>query len=124
MNLLGTRPLSLLLVVTLLLCHGAFGGLHMVCFLPECVDHGKHAAMHQPATGGLGDAHEHPASHETSTGYFAVLVGLLGLLLKLLLKIAPSRVRVGVLRAAAIPRLTTVFRPPSPKPSNLQVFRL
>ena len=33
MKLLGTRQLSVLLIGTLLLCHGVFGGLHLVCHL-------------------------------------------------------------------------------------------
>jgi hypothetical protein len=37
MKLLGDRQLSLLLVGTLLLCHGVFGALHLVCYPPECV---------------------------------------------------------------------------------------
>jgi hypothetical protein len=90
MKLLGDRQLSLLLVGTLLLCHGAFGALHLVCYPPECVGDMEHAAEHEAAAGGVGEAHEHPAGHETSTGYLAVLVvGLLVLLLGLLLKGMP-----------------------------------
>ena len=82
MKLLGTRQLSVLLIGTLLLCHGASGALHLLCYSPECVGHAEHAAEHQAEAGAVGGAHEHPADHGTSTGYFAVLVvGLLGLLL-------------------------------------------
>jgi hypothetical protein len=120
----GPRHLSLLLVVTLLLCRGAFGGLHMVCHLPECAGHQEHAAGHHAADGGLGDAHEHQAGHETSSEYFAVLVALLALLLRLPPKIAPSRVGLGMPWAAPISLLAAAFRPPPPKPPNSQVFRL
>ena len=57
MKLPGNRQLSLLLIGTLLLCHGIFGTQHLVCYLPQCVDHGEHAAEHQAAAGGRGDAH-------------------------------------------------------------------
>ncbi|HEX2742280.1 MAG TPA: hypothetical protein VHM69_17705 [Rubrobacter sp.] len=124
MELRGTTQLSVLLIVTLLFCHGALGGLHLVCLLPGCADHGHYAAKYQPTTGGLGDAHEHPAGHETSIEYFAVLVGLLGLLLRLLPKLAPSRGGLSTPRAEALRRLPVAFHLPSPKPPNLQVFTL
>src|SRR5918998_2812484 len=122
MKLLGDRQLSLLLVGTLLLCHGVFGALHLVCYPPECVGDVEHAA----AAGGAGDAHEHPAGHETSTGYFAVLVvGLLVLLLGLLLKGTPLVVGLSMPWTAVLRRLPVALRPPlTPTPINLQVFRL
>src|SRR5918997_1468881 len=97
MNLLGTRQLSVLLVGTLLLCHGAFGALHLVCYPPLCAGEAEHpaehTAEHQAAAGAVGDTHEHPVDHGTSTAYFAVLAaGLLGLLLGLLPKGAPLRI--------------------------------
>jgi hypothetical protein len=97
MKLLGDRQLSLLLAGTLLLCHGAFGVLHLVCYPPQCAGEVEHAAEHQAAAGGLGDAHEYPACHGTSTEYFAVLVvGLLGLFIGLLSKRTPLRVRLSM----------------------------
>lgn len=126
MKLLSGKHLSLLLVVTLLLlCHGVFGGLHMVCHLPECDDHGEHAAEHQAAAGEQGDAHGHPADHGTSTAYFAVLVALLGLFLGLLSERGPLRVRLGIPWAKALRRVPYAFHPPpTPTPPRLQVFRL
>ena len=75
----------------LLLCHGAFGALHLACYLPECAGGAKeHAAEHQPAAGAAGNAHEHPAGYATSPEYFAVVAfGLLGLLLRWLPKGTP-----------------------------------
>jgi hypothetical protein len=115
------RPLALLLVGTLLLCHGVFGALHLVCYSPQCAGDAEHHA----AAGAVDDAPEHPADHGTSTGYFAVLVGLLGLLLGLLTKGAPLRIRLDARWPLALRRVPTVFRPPpTPTPLTLQVFRL
>ena len=125
MKLLGDRQLSLLLIGTLLLCHGIFGTLHLVCYLPQCADHGEHTADHQAAAGGLGDAHGHPAGHGSSTAYFAVLVGVLSLFLGLLSKRTPLRVRLGMPWAAALRRaLYASHPPPTSTPPQLQVFRL
>jgi len=116
------KHLSVLLIGTLLLCHGIFGTLHLVCHLPQCADH---AAEHQAAAGGLGDAHGHPAGHGSSTAYFAVLVGLLGLFLGLLPKRTPLRARFGTPWAAAIRRASySLHSPPTSTPPQLQVFRL
>src|SRR3712207_4140201 len=96
MKLIGVRQLSVLLIGTLLLCHGVFGALHLVCYSPECVGDPEHAAQHQAAADAVGEAHEHPADHGTSTAYFAVLVvGILCLLLGLLPKGAPLRITLG-----------------------------
>jgi hypothetical protein len=131
MKLLGTRRLSVLLVGTLLLCHGVFGALHLICYPPQCLGDAGHAAEHQATAGGTADgAHEHPADHETrhgtGDGYYAVVVlGLLGLLLGLLPKRAPSRIRLDVRRPVVLHLVAAVFRPPpTPTPSSLQVFRL
>jgi hypothetical protein len=134
MKLLGTRQLSVLLVGTLLLCHGAFGALHLFCYSPECVGDAEHAAEHQTAAGTVGGAHEHSAGHETShgtshgtsAGYFAVVAfGLLGLLLRLLLKRAPLRISFAARWPAALRPVRAVFHPPpTPTPRVLQVFRL
>jgi hypothetical protein len=130
MKLLGARQLSVLLAGTLLLCHGVFGALHLVCYPPQCAGDAEHAAEHPTAAGAVGDTHEHPAdhgtSHGTSAGYFAVLVfGLLGLLLGLLLKRAPLRIGLYARWAKVLHWVPAVFRPPpTPTPLTLQVFRL
>jgi hypothetical protein len=127
MKLLGVRQLAVLLVGALLLCHGAFGALHLVCYPPQCAGDAEHAAHHQLAAGGVGDSHEHSADHGTSTEYFAVLVvGFLGLLLGLLSKGTPLRISVAARWPAVLRRVPAVlFRPPpTPTPQTLQVFRL
>jgi hypothetical protein len=126
MKLLGVRRLSVLLIGTLLLCHGVFGALHLVCYSPECVGDPEHAAEHQAAADAVGGMHEHPADHGTSTGYFAVLVVvLLGLLLGLLPNGAPLRIALGTHWPVVLRRVPAVFRPPpTPTPLTLQVFRL
>jgi hypothetical protein len=130
MKLLGTRQLSVLLVGTLLLCHGAFGALHLFCYSPECVGDAGHAAEHQTAAGTVGGAHEHSpgygTTHGTSAGYFAVLCfGILGLLLGLLPKRAPWRISLAASWPAALHPVHAVFHPPpTPTPRVLQVFRL
>ena len=121
MKLLGFRQLSLLLIVTLLFCHGVFGSLHLLCYSPQCVG----GAEHQAAAG-AGDANDHPAGHAPSTGYFAVLaVGFLGLLLGLLPKVAPLRLILDARRPATLCQVLAVVRPPpTPALLTLQVFRL
>src|SRR5918998_4090390 len=124
MKLLGLRRLSLLLIGTLLFCHGVFGSLHLLCYPPQCAGDAEHAAEHQ-ATAGASGVHEHPAGHGTSPGYFAVLVGLLGLLLGLLPKGAPLRIRLEARWPVVLRRVPAVLRPPpTPTPLTLQVFRL
>ncbi len=120
----GAKQLSVLLVGTLLLCHGAFGALHLFCYSPECPGHAEHAAEHQ--AGAVGAAHEHPADHGTGAGYFAVLVfGLLGLLLGLLAERAPLRISLAARWPAALRPVPAVSHPlPTPTPLVLQVFRL
>jgi hypothetical protein len=118
MKLLGFRQLSVLLIVTLLFCHGVFGSVHLLCFTPQCAGH--------RAAAGAGNAHEHSAGHATSTGYFAVLaVGFLGLLLGLLPKVAPLRPILDPRRPATLRQVPAEVRPPpTPTALTLQVFRL
>jgi hypothetical protein len=124
MKPLSIKHLSVLLAGALLLCHGFFGTLHLVCHLPQCADHGEHAAEHQAAAGGPGDAHRHPAGSGSSIAYFAVLAGLLGLFLGLLPKRTPLRARLGMPWAAALRRASYAFHPPpTSTPPQLQVFR-
>ena len=122
------RLLPLLLVGALLLCHGVFGSLHLVCYPLQCAGDAEHAAEHPTAAGAVGDAHEYPAdhgtSHGTSTGYFAVLfVGLLGLLFGLLPKGTPLRIRLDARWPVVLRRVPAEYRPPpTPTPLTLQVF--
>jgi hypothetical protein len=126
-KLLGIRHLSVLLIGTVLLCHGVFGALHLVCDpLEWCIGGAQHSAEHQTSTG-AGDAHEHPTGHGVSTAYFAVVaLGLLGLLLRLLLRDAVElRSWLGIRWPAHFRRVPAVLRPPpTPTLPVLQVFRL
>ncbi len=121
----SARLLSVLLAGALLLCHGVFGVVHLICDPPQCVAIG-HAPEHRAAhAAAAADAHEHPAGHETSTEYFAIFAGLLGLLLGLLPKGTASRVGVGARRPPVVRRASDMFRPArGPSPPSLQVFRL
>ena len=120
------RLLALLAIWALLLCHGVFGSLHLICYPPQCAGD----AGHQTVAGAIGDAHKHSAdheiSHEVSTGYFAVLVSsLLGLFLGLLPKGAPLRIGLTAHWPVVLRPVPTVLRPPpTPTPLTLQVFRL
>jgi hypothetical protein len=126
MKLLGTRQLSVLLIGTLLLCHGVFGALHLVCYPPLCASEAEHPGEHQAAVSAVGEAHEHPVDHGTNTGYFAVLaVGLLGLLLGLLPKGEPLRITLDARWPVVLRQVPAVLRPPpAPTLLTLQVFRL
>jgi hypothetical protein len=121
------RHLSALLIGTVLLCHGVFGALHLVCDpLEWCIGGAQHSAEHQTAAG-AGDAHEHPTGHDVSTAYFAVVaLGLLVLILRLLPKCAAGlRIWLGTRWTAVLRRVPAVLRPPpTPTPPVLQVFRL
>ena len=127
MKLLGMRHLSALLIGSLLLCHGVFGALHLVCDpLEWCIGGAQHSAEHQPRSGAV-DAHEHPTGHGGSTAYFAVVaLGLLVLILRLLPKCAAGlRIWLGTRWTAVLRRVPAVLRrPPTPTPPVLQVFRL
>ena len=127
MKLLGTRHLSVLLIGTVLLCHGFFGALRLVCDpLEWCIGGAQHSAEHQTSTGAC-DAHEHPTGHGVSTAYFAVVaLGVLGLLLRLLPKGAAGlRIWLGTRWPAVLRRVPAVLRPPpTPTLPVLQVFRL
>jgi hypothetical protein len=125
-KLLGTRHLSALLIGTLLLCHGVFGALHLVCDPLEWCAGAQHSAEHQTAAG-AGDAHEHHTGHGGSIAYFAVVaLGLLGLMLKLLPKCAAGlRIWLGTRWPAVLRRVPAMLRPPlTPALPVVQVFRL
>ena len=119
------KILPLLLVGALFLCHGVFGPLHLVCASPECVDGAGHPAGHHSAAGTMSQTHEHPVSHATSADYFAVVAGLLGLLVGLLGKGTWQEARLGSRRVPTALRASAVFRPAGASTSRvLQVFRL
>jgi hypothetical protein len=119
------KLLPLLLIGALLLCHGVFGALHLVCDPPKCAGGANHAAEHQHAAGPPGDIHEHPAGHAMGTEYFAVVVGLLGLLLRLLYATTPLRRKECTRWFSPTWRVSIVSRPPpTPSPRLLQVFKL
>ncbi len=126
-KLLDIRHLSVLLIGTVLLCHGVFGALHLVCDpLEWCIGGAQHSAEHQTSTG-AGDAHEHHTDHGGSTAYFAVVaLGLLVLILRLLPKCAAGlRIWLGARLPKVLRRVPAVLRPPPiPTPPVLQVFRL
>jgi hypothetical protein len=111
--------------------------LHLVCASPECIDGAEHPAGHpsghpagQPAghhsaAATMGHTHEHPVSHATSAEYFAVVVGLLGLLVGLLSKDKWLKTWLGSRSAPTVLRASAVFRPArAPTSRVLQVFRL
>jgi hypothetical protein len=122
----GVGHLSVLLIGALLICHGIFGALHLVCYPPQCDGGAGHPAEHEAVAGAVGDTHEHPADHGTSTGYFAVLfVGLLGLLLGVLPRDATSRLGIGMGRPPVLRREPLVLRPArAPTSPTLRVLRL
>jgi hypothetical protein len=126
MKPLGAKYLSVLLAGALLLCHGLFGVVHLICDLPQCVAAAEHAPEHRTAHAGAAvGAHEHPAGQGSNTEYFAVLAGLLGLLLGLLPRGVASRIGIGARRLPVVRRAPDVFRPArGPTPPVLQVFRL
>src|SRR5687767_11151212 len=121
------RHLSVLLIGTLLLCHGVFGALHLLCDpLEWCIGGAQHSAEHQTVAG-AGDAHEHSSGHDVSTAYFAVVaLGLLALILRLLPKCAARlRIWLGTRWPEVLRRVPAVLRPPpTPALPVLQVFRL
>jgi hypothetical protein len=127
MKLLSVKRLSVLLAGAVLLCHGVFGALHLVCDpLEWCIGGAQHSAEHQTAAG-AGDAHEHPTGHDVSTAYFAVVaLGLLGLILRLLPKCAAGlRIWLGTRWPAVLRRMPAVLRPPpTPALPVVQAFRL
>jgi hypothetical protein len=103
--------------------------LHLVCNSSECVDGAGHPAGHpsghHSAAATMGHTHDHPVSHATSADYFAVVAGLLGLLMGLLSTGTWLKTRLGYRRAPTPLRASAVFRPVrAPTSRVLQVFRL
>jgi hypothetical protein len=118
------RLLALLLVGTLLLCHGAFGALHL-CSTHAVPTHQSHELPSFADETVVG--HEHPLCHLTGGEYFAVLLtAFLGLVLGLLLKDARLKGRVTSFRLSE-PYLPLLLSHPPRGPTRLpvlQVFRL
>ena len=116
------RQLALLLVGTLLLCHGVFGALHL-CSTPTAPTHQTHE--HPSFADESVAGHEHPVCHLTGAEYFVVLLtAFLGLVLGLL-KGARLWDRVAF-RPSRLYLQPWVSHPPR-GPTNLpglQVFRL
>jgi hypothetical protein len=103
--------------------------LHLVCASPECVEGAAHPSGHpsghHSAAGTMGHAHENPVGHATSADYFAVVAGLLGLLVGLLSTGTWLKTRPGSRRAPTALRASDVFRlVRAPTSRVLQVFRL
>ena len=119
------RQLALLLVGTLLLCHGVFGVLHL-CSTPTTTP--THQTHEHPSIADETVAgHEHPVCHLTGAEYFVVLfTTFLGLVLGLLLKGARLWSRATSLKLSE-PSLSLLVSHPPRGPTNLpvlQVFRL
>src|SRR5215217_5893749 len=76
---------ALLLVGVLLLCHGAFGVLHLCTTTQSSPSHAAHE--HQSHTGGEGGAHQHHQCHlmHVANYYAVLLTAIFGLVLGLLL---------------------------------------
>ena len=118
------RQLALLLVGTLLLCHGVFGALHLCSTLtaPTHQTH-EHPSFADETVAG----HDHQVCHLTGTEYFVVLfTAFLGLVLGLLLKGSRLWGRVASLKLSK-PYLPPLVSHPPRGPTKLpilQVFRL
>ena len=115
---------ALLLVGTLLLCHGVFGALHLCSASHASTSHVHEHLSHTDAGTGV---QEHTACHLMDVAhYFAVfLAALLGLVLWLLLKGARLWGRVTAPLVFYRRLRPPVFHPPrGPTLPVLQVFRL
>jgi hypothetical protein len=119
---------ALSLIWVLLLCHGAFGALHLIpapAFQPNPV--GEHTAMHYPSGAHDSTPEELPAPHHTDSEYFAVLLGtfLGGLALWLLFFNHRRRDGTSSVRRFVVSPSATVFNlPRGPTLPFLQVLRL
>ncbi len=125
------RLLAALLVVTLVLCHGVFGAIHLVsqcevCDPAQMSGMTHHSAAQQVAgyVGGddVGDEH---AGGIGGTAYAAVVIAALGVTILALLFIYRERrleVFVSLPSWRPIPFLS--HHPRGPMLSSLQVFRL
>ena len=121
----ASRSLALLVAVTLLLCHGFFGAMHL---LPANRGPALEVAPAQEATLTVaGSEHEDPAVGSVGKEYFAVLVVLLlGLFLGPLLRRIGSWCARVALRPNSGRRVHVQVAYPARGPTGplLQVFRL
>ena len=116
----GSMPLlAPLLVVALLLCHGAAGGLHQSALEPAAA-HALPAGGHSP---------QHPAEHSPShAGYVAYLAAFFAALLGAVIR--PAVGKAGGRLPAPPATLRVAFAAPplcrglAPTAASLQIFRL
>jgi len=103
------RVLALLVVGTLLLCHGVFGALHL-CTTVHPGSAGQHAAHKHTSQEAGASHHDDRACHlmHASNYYAVLLTALLGLALQLLLFLKGARFWS---RIAAPPAFFYSFRP-------------
>jgi hypothetical protein len=122
------RFVIVLSAAVLLLCHGAFGALHLIPapVLQQDLT-GEHTTMHHPSGARDSTPEELPAPHHAVSEYFAVLLGtFLGGLAFWLLFLNHRR-RDGtssVRRFVASPPATVTNLPRGPTLPFLQVLRL
>ena len=112
----------------LILCHGAFGALHLSGgpSVPPTVAGGL-ATTHHPFQAPSGVPEEHPASHHADAEYFAVLLGTFLGGLTLWLPLLNDRWRDGrfsARRFVGSPPATVFNLPRGPTLPFLQVLRL
>lgn len=129
--LTNKRAVAPLLVLALLLCHGAFGAAHLISSCEACAL-SEAAGMHHPAAqqvvgdAGDPDTGEVPATGLGHTGYFAVVLAFIGVaVLRLLLGRARKSTVIAALwscRSRYMPVAGSISWGPSPP--LLQVFRL
>ncbi len=121
------RLLALVLVGTILVCHGVFGALHL-CSSHEGHIHQEHGHPHghPPVEKGMAAHDEPPSCHVSGADYYAVLLtAFLGLVLGLLLK--GTRSWIGIVAPLVVGRrfMPVVLYPPRGSTLLvLQVFRL
>ena len=119
------KQLALLLVGTLLLCHGAFGALHLCSTATTAPIHQTHE--HPSFADETAAGHDHPVCHLTGAEYFVVLfTAFLGLVLGLLLKDARLWARVTSFGPSKSHLISLISHPPRGPTTFpvLQVFRL
>jgi hypothetical protein len=114
-----------LLAGTLMLCHGVFGVVHLVCDPPRCVAAEHSAELQDAQAGTAAGEHGEVLGGSPMTHGMLVLAGLFSLLLGLLPKGVASRVGSGARRPPVVRREPAMFCPPrGPTLPVLQVFRL
>lgn len=124
-NLRESRPLALLVVVALLLCHGLFSVFHF-CYVSQA-SHTHQAQEHYSVAEARVADHEHAECHKMgASDYFAVLLVIFfGLILRLLLRQCRSCSETFAFRFSE--RRLRPFVLPSPRGPTApltQVFRL